>query len=366
LSNKGVRTDLKAIIQCAVMDLRLDDPTLYRDIVLVYSPPKVGSTSLLTSIRRAASDRFFTLHTHEPVIFNCPEDPDNSIMVSDVLRNASVFNVTEKRPRRIFVIDVYRTPIERKMSEFFHELSTLHFAKAGVDAGAYSMEKLTRRFNDMLPHMGDVDYFVDRFAVDSSMPEQQEIYTVERGGVTYIKLRFKDIARWGEILAPVLGITAVGVLGTRGGFEMVKDNETGGDLYRQFVEAYRLPYNYFKQLEEDVQLKRYYNFEERHEYLLKWWNKMPRLGHHVPWTAAEYAFYVRLCKDNQTHFRPLTEHYRDDGCLCAVCCTARRNGCDALHKKLVVGPEPEERNRIGVNKHQNNGSVVLYVYSMVV
>lgn len=341
------------------MDLHLEDPTLYRDIVLMYSPPKVGSTSLLTSIRKAASDRFFTLHTHEPVIFDCVADKPNSIMVSDVLRNTSVFNVTEKRARRVFVIDVYRTPIERKMSEFFHELSTLHFIKAGIDTDAYSLEKLTRRFNDMLPHMGDVDYFADRFDSDTNelFDRDNRFITVVKDGVTYIKLRFKDIAEWGKILAPILGIAA---------FDLVRDNETGGEMYRRFVDAYSLPYNYFKQLEDDAQLKRYYDFGERHEYLSKWWNKMPHMGSHIPWTLTEYTFYTRLCKDNQTHFRMLTEHYRDDGCLCSVCCGARRNGRDALHKKLVTGPVPEERNRIAVHKYRENGDVVLYTYSMVV
>lgn len=337
------------------MDLHLEDSTLYRDMVLMYSPPKVGSTSLLTSIRRAASDRFFTLHTHEPVIFESLTDKANSIMVSDIIRNASVFNVTEQRSRRIFVIDVFRTPIERKMSVFFHELATLHFSKAGLDAGAYSIEKLTQRFNDVLPHLGDVDYFMQKFGLSD---EENTRMVVERNGVTYIKLRFKDIARWGEILAPILGI--------KGGLDIVRDNETVSDLYRRFVDAYRLPYNYFKQLEDDPQLKRYYDFGERHEYLSKWWNKTPHIGAHVPWTAAEYAFYARLCKDNQTHFRALREHYRDDGCLCSTCSEARRNGQDAMHKKLVSGPVPEERNRIAVHKYGENGIPTLYVYSMIV
>ena len=47
---------------------------LYRDIVLLYCPEKVGSTSLATSIRTCASDKFIVFHSHQEDIFKVKGD----------------------------------------------------------------------------------------------------------------------------------------------------------------------------------------------------------------------------------------------------------------------------------------------------
>ena len=46
----------------------LNKKTLYRDIILLYFPSKVGSTSIVTSIRISASDKFFVFHSHKEQI----------------------------------------------------------------------------------------------------------------------------------------------------------------------------------------------------------------------------------------------------------------------------------------------------------
>ena len=51
------------------------DKELHRDIVILYSPPKVGSTTIVSSIRLSASDKFIVFHTHKKKILeNLPKN----------------------------------------------------------------------------------------------------------------------------------------------------------------------------------------------------------------------------------------------------------------------------------------------------
>lgn len=121
------------------MNYDLNDPTLYRDIIVLYCPKKVGSTSIVSSIRLFATDKFFVFHTHDENIFTSP-DNNNNLTIKNILKN---------NYRKIYIIDIFRTPIERKMSEFFEELVILHFNNLPENLIHYPLEKIIKRFNDI-------------------------------------------------------------------------------------------------------------------------------------------------------------------------------------------------------------------------
>lgn len=293
------------------------NPSLYRDLVLLYCPQKVGSTSIVTSIRLSNSEKFFVMHTHDEIIFKSPIR-ENDIVVKDMVRNTCVKNVATGLPRKVYVIDIYRTPIERKISEFFHEMGEFHFSNTEDKIAEYPMHKIVKRFNDIFPHVSNEDYFKERYGTDFNYEEfdfKKKYILVEKNGVQYIKLRLKDSAEWGAILSGIFGteITAV--------YDYETTEKKIGALYKQFMESYQLPFNYFKMIENCPQLKCYYNFSERYEYLNKWHQKT--MGLYTPFSAAEYTFYKAMYLENQCHFRRLFNHYKDDGCLCVNCVKKR-------------------------------------------
>ena len=305
--------------QQGLMQVDYSNPALYRDLVILYCPQKVGSTSVVTSIRLSQSEKFFVMHTHDETIFKS-DVRENDINFKDMVRNTTMRNPITGLPRRVFVIDIYRTPVERKISEFFHEMGEFHFNNTEENIAGYDMQKIIKRFNDVYPHVSNEDYFKERFDSDFNYEEfdfKKKYIVVERGGVHYIKLRLKDSKEWGSILSGILGteITAVYDYETR--------DKKIGELYKRFMETYRLPFNYFKTMEACEQLKCYYNFEERYEYLHGWWAKTTGL-YPTPFTAPQYKFYKDIYLENQFHFRKLFNHYKDDGCLCVNCVPKRK------------------------------------------
>ena len=48
----------------------LKNTELYNNIIFIYTPPKVGSTSLVSSIRISASHKFTIIHIHDEIMLN--------------------------------------------------------------------------------------------------------------------------------------------------------------------------------------------------------------------------------------------------------------------------------------------------------
>jgi len=305
------------------------DPFLYRDIVLVYCPQKVGSTSVVSSIRLSASDQIFTMHTHDEMIFeftnkniNFPDSQNSDITVSDILQNTSMMNRLTNLPRKIYLIDIYRPSMERKISEFFHEISMFHFHNEEDQVADYPLQKIINRFNQVCPNLDNIDYIREKYRLEpEEIPDafdfKKKYIRVEKNGVVHIKLRLKDSEKWGEILSEILEkpITAVMDYETR--------NKKIGELYKQFNEAYKIPFDVFKELENCPQLKYYYDFEERSQYLMKWWKRTT--GNVVSFSRKEYEFYQKVSIENRHIFMKMIQHYNDDGCLCLNCSNKRRH-----------------------------------------
>ena len=87
--------------------LYLDDLNI-KNIIFVYCPPKVGSTTLVSSIRLSATNKFKVLHIHDEIMLE----------VLTGITNVTVNQIIEYNKyigRNVWVFDIYRSPIERKI-----------------------------------------------------------------------------------------------------------------------------------------------------------------------------------------------------------------------------------------------------------
>ena len=98
--------------------LLLDDK-LGRDIIFVYCPPKVGSTSLVSSLRIFGNKKYIVLHVHNEKMLEVLYDIKD-ITINEIIQYNSLLG------KRIFVFDVYRHPVEHKISIFFEKLEKFH------------------------------------------------------------------------------------------------------------------------------------------------------------------------------------------------------------------------------------------------
>jgi hypothetical protein len=238
------------------------------------------------------------------------------------IKNVKVNDIIDyvgKTSNNIFVIDVYRTPIERKMSEFFEKIGTLHFNNSDKNVSSYPIKRLINRFNKVFPHIENNDHFCDKYNIGEQEVEfdfEKKYLIKERNNIKYIKLRLCDSEMWGNILSEILKTDIV----------IVNDYETDkkeiGEMYKKFKEEYKLPLNYFEEIKKNKYLNLYYTKEEIKKYLAFWYARLD--DNCAAYTVEEYKFYENLCLENQYQNEVQIDHYIDNGCFCKNCSEKRR------------------------------------------
>ena len=150
-------------------------------IVFVYSKPKVGSTSLVTSLRIFASHMFNIIHIHDEEMLKVLSNISDVTINEIILYNHFV-------GKEVFVIDVYRSPIERKISAFFEKIDCVHFNNHCSEINKYDINKLFNRFDKIFPHIGNGDQFIDTYEIvfPTKFDYENKYLNLNENGVSYI------------------------------------------------------------------------------------------------------------------------------------------------------------------------------------
>ena len=280
--------------------------------IFIYTPPKVGSTTLVSSLRISLGRSYNIIHIHDEVMLSVLTGI-NDVSINDIINYLSSVGKT------VYVIDVYRTPVERKMSEFFEKISPYHFNNTEENVNNYTINRVSDRFNNIFPHIENGDHYFDKYNItDAIIPfDFEKKYTIQQiNKANYIKLRLCDSSFWATILSSIFQTEIV----------LISDYQTEtkgiGELYKKFKNEYKLPSNYFEQIKECKYFNFYYNEQERTNYLKTWSSKLTVPS--LPYTPEEYKFYVNLYLENQYINDIHVEHYIDNGCFCKYCSLKRR------------------------------------------
>ena len=301
--------------------------TKIKNVVFVYTPPKVGSTTLVSSIRLSASYKFSVVHVHdEEMLFVLNGITD--ITINEIIKYNKYIG------RNVYVIDVYREPLERKMSEFFDKLASFHFNNTTDKVNKYNVNRLIARFNNIFTHIATGDHYFDKMTevIKPDVFDFEKKYLIQKVfDITYIKLRLRDSALWGKILSTILGCEIT----------IVNDYETDKtplkDIYQRFKNVYKIPSNYITQIENCPYFKYYLSSDEQAAYISKLRAKAatPVIGY----SQSEYNIYLNICLENQWNTSIDTNHYLDEGCACRACSKQRR----LIVVKARRGEPPKEK-----------------------
>ena len=286
-----------------------DKKNLYRDLIVLYCPEKVGSSTIVSSIRISASDKFMVFHTHENKIADFINNGSITINVSDILLNNTIINPYTNEFRKIYLIDIFRTPVERKMSFFFQKISEIHFNNTETNISNYPLDKIE-----------EIDYFNKYYQCDNIEHfdfENKYIHKINNN-VHYIKLRLQDSNLWSDILSKILG-TKIHIIHN---YDTLDKNI--GQTYLKFKNTYKLPYNFYKLIENDIIFNTYMDIQEKNKYLKSWFDKISKP--YVPFTLIQYDLYKMISEENKFYCANTSnKHYSDDGCICNKCCEYRKN-----------------------------------------
>jgi len=320
-----------------------------RKLVFVYTQPKVGSTSIVSSLRLYAIDKIQVIHIHDETMLKMLGNIEN-VTIFDIIN----YNKLELN-KDVYVIDVYRSPIERKISAFFEKIGSFHFNNNDKNMNTYNLERIITRFNNIFYHIANGDHFLDIFIEnisDTFFPEcfdynNKYLLITDKNGVKYIKLRLKDSSmHWNTILSNIFQ-TQIKVVP-----DYESKNKEFSDLYKRFKQEYTIPSNYLQNIvETDRYFSYYYSQEEQKEYIQLWSNKNIDNNKNYIWigyTKEQYNLYQQISTENAILDVVKGDHYLDEGCLCNNCNNKR---------KLIIKQIENNQKIITTNiriKHENN------------
>lgn len=278
----------------------------HNKLIFIYSAPKVGSTSLVSSLRIFGTDKFSIIHIHDEEMLKVLGHI-NGITVNEIILYNKYIG------KNVYVIDVYRSPIERKISAFFEKIGAYHFNNKDENVNKYSIERVINRFNKILPYLANGDHFIDKYNI--RIPDHFDFINkyllVESNGIIYIKLRLKDSLIWGNILTNIFNTQIC----------VVKDYESTNkpikDLYVKFKSIYKIPNNLLDKIMTCRYLKYYYSPHELNEYYHEWQNTST--GDFVSYNEEQYKLYEDLSIENSHIDYIQLNHYMDEGCSCNAC-----------------------------------------------
>ena len=220
--------------------------------IIIASGGKCGSSTLFKTFKH---NGYTTLHTHGKFV-------DYNINSINELINIQKNNT-------IYVIDSYRTPIERHISAFFQNIHTYilkPFNKININMLIYWFNKYYIDCDNYHP----LDNFIPIFN-DSTFNFDKEyikkIIKIQEKNIIYIKLRFNSINMWDKILSEIFDnpITIVN--------DNISDNKNYSEIYKLFLNNYMVPIEYLNNIESFDTFQRYNSLLEKTNYIKKWMSK---------------------------------------------------------------------------------------------
>ncbi len=297
-----------------------------KKLIFVYTPPKVGSTSIVSSLRIFGSEMFNIIHIHDEEMLRIFTN------ISDITVN-EIIQFNKHLGRDIYVIDVYRSPIERKISAYFEKVGVYHFNTSDKNVNNYDITKIINRFNKIFPHIANGDHYMDIYNIPliQTFDFQNKYLLQEHNGIKYIKLRLKDSNYWSDILTNIFGKKICAIK------DYESTNKPIKDIYKRFKDNYKIPSNFLSEIINCRYLNYYYSPTEIQEYVNNWSKKAT--DSFISYTENEYRMYEELTLENAHLDYIQVNHYIDEGCLCKACFIKRKQ----LAIQIINGQQVTER-----------------------
>jgi len=233
----------------------------------VYSGRKSGSSTLNYSCLNLDKVVSIQIHNNEDFLYKHGQCKFNSIF--ELVEN------NMKKHKKIYVIDSYRTPIEKKISSFFQDID--HYVPNYRDC---EINYLISYFNKKYiyakncTHIYTEDYEpLDEMMEHFKLPAlktfdcHNKFSLVQYKNLTFIKVRFHEIKIWGELLTKILGRKVV-ILN-----QNVSETKDYNDVYEKFKEQYKIPKEFLEKLKKDTRFNIYNSKTEQIKYIKDWMAK---------------------------------------------------------------------------------------------
>ncbi len=226
---------------------------IYNIDVLIMCGGKSGSSTLFTTFTKN-NYNCLKIHSYLDYIeqFNCNKLYESIDTSSD--------------NKILYIIDSYRTPIERKISSFFENI-IIHVP----NYKSLSIEQLIDVFNEKFLYKLEEYHSINEVFRKYDIPlfdtfDFNKHYNITyKGTKIFIKLLYKDIDNWGTILSKIFKKKII----MRN--DNISDTKDYFTMYTEFKKKYKIPKKYIDYLmTKDREFTIYNTTDEQEKYIKKW------------------------------------------------------------------------------------------------
>lgn len=228
--------------------------------VYIFCGGKCGGTTLAETFDK---NKYKTTHLHS---LNCKGMYNSNIDTSNKMNVLNIINNSSKKYDTIYIIDSYRTPIERKISSFFQNIS-LHLP----NYNDLSVDELIEYFNANLLYNLEEYHSINQILNCYNMTKfnsfdfQKRYNIVKKNNIVFIKILFNDIKIWNKILSEIFEKNIILHKAN------LTTNKKTHKLYENFKSKYKVPKKYINEkLLNDEEFKIFNTKEEQEKYIKKW------------------------------------------------------------------------------------------------
>lgn len=225
--------------------------------VFVYCGGKCGSSTLYNT---------FEKNGFHPIKIHCNKNYQIIFKKNDTIFN--LINYSSKN-KIIYIIDSYRTPIERKISSFFENIS-VHLP----NYNNLSIDEIIMFFNNnFINHIEEyhsINEVLNHYNIPlwKSFNFKNRYNIIKKNNMIFIKILFKDIQNWNKILSKIFNKKIIICENN------LTSTKTINDLYLKFKENYKVPVSYIENiLKNDKEFKIFNTPDEQIEYINNWLKK---------------------------------------------------------------------------------------------
>lgn len=219
--------------------------------VIIYCGGKCGSMSLARTFHNA---RYNVIHTHGKNT-TLSSYKNGTRVTKRYSHSDELFTFIKNQKNKVYIIDSYRDPIERKVSSFFY--NNRKYRNISNPPLKEMFEKVSKEIEEYHPLNEVFEHFGIEPFKQFDFEKGYNITTI--GNVVLIKIRFKDISSWEKILSEIF----------KKRISIIPDNLSKNTfLKQQFLKGYiqngillDSEFYIYNSPEEQVQYKNKWNFK---------------------------------------------------------------------------------------------------------
>tara|TARA_Y200000002_G_C22678985_1_gene663223 strand:+ start:1035 stop:1733 length:699 start_codon:yes stop_codon:yes gene_type:complete len=224
--------------------------------VLIMCGGKCGSSTLLKTLEN---------NGYKCIKVHSIEDYNNQFQSNKLF---DTINISCKK-KKFYIIDSYRTPIERKISSFFENID-VHVPRWRYLSIINLIMIFNKNFLYPLEEYHSIDEVLNHYKLPifKTFNFDKKYNIIHKNNKFFIKILHKDIDNWSLILSKIFKKN-INISN-----ENLSKNKNYKHLYEKFKFFYRVPRHYLDyMINYDIEFKIYNSSKEQEDYINYWRNK---------------------------------------------------------------------------------------------